>query len=140
MTTGRSGEVSPIMSTTSRASINAVLETAVPVAAADEVKAIALQHFGIRGAPTRLPGERDSNFHIRAEEGDHFLLRISNPVEDRQVTDFQTKLLLHIEQTDPALPVPRLVRSVEGSAEVVLSLQGPRPSVVRLYTFLQGES
>ena len=43
MTAGRSGEVSPIMSTTSQASINAVLETAVPVAAAEEVKAIALQ-------------------------------------------------------------------------------------------------
>ncbi|QRM35754.1 phosphotransferase [Microvirga sp. VF16] len=127
------------MSTTSQASINAVLETAVPVAAGEEVKAIALQHFGIRGEPTRLPGERDSNFHIRTEEGDHFLLRISNPVEDRQVTDFQTKLLLHIEQTDPLLPVPRIVRSVEGRSEIVLTLPGQLPSVVRLYTFLQGE-
>ena len=127
------------MSTPSQASINAVLEAAVPVAAAEEVKAIALRYFGIRGEPTRLPGERDSNFHIGTEAGDHFLLRISNPVEDRQVTDFQTKLLLHIEQADPALPVPRLVRSAEGRVEAVLSLQGQRPSVVRLYTFLKGE-
>lgn len=139
MTAGRSGEVSLIMSTTPQASIKAVLETAVPVAAAEEVRAIALRHFGIRGAPTRLPGERDSNFHIRAEDGDHFLLRISNPVEDRQVTDFQTKLLLHIEQTDSGLPVPRIVRSVEGRPEIVLTLPGQPPSVVRLYTFLQGE-
>jgi len=126
------------MSTTAQAGINAVLETAVPVAAPEEVKAIALQHFGIRGEPTRLPGERDSNFHIRTEEGDHFLLRIINPVEDRQVTDFQTKLLLHIEQTDPLLPVPRIVRSVEGRSEIVLTLPGQPPSVVRLYTFLRG--
>jgi len=126
------------MSTTAQAGINAVLETAVPVAAPEEVKAIALQHFGIRGEPTRLPGERDSNFHIRTEEGDHFLLRISNPVEDRQVTDFQTKLLLHIEQTDPLLPVPRIVRSVEGRSEIVLTLPGQPPTVVRLYTFLRG--
>lgn len=139
MTAGCSGEVSLIMSTTPQASINAVLETAAPVAAAEEVKAIALQHFGIRGEPTRLPGERDGNFHIRTEEGDHFLLRISNPVEDRQVTDFQTKLLLHIEQADPGLPVPRIVRSVEGRPEIVLTLPGQEPSVVRLYTFLQGE-
>jgi len=139
MTAGRSGEVSLIMSTTSQASINAVLETAVPVAATEEVKTIALQHFGIRGESTRLPGERDSNFHIRTQEGDHFLLRISNPVEDRQVTDFQTKLLLHIEQSDPSLPVPRIVRSVEGRPETVLTLPGQLPSVVRLYTFLQGE-
>ena len=127
------------MSMTSQASINAVLETAVPVATAEEVKAIALQHFGIRGEPSRLPGERDSNFHIGTDDGDHFLLRISNPVEDRQVTDFQTKLLLHIEQADPSLPVPRIVRSVEGSPEIVLTLPGQPPSVVRLYTFLQGE-
>ena len=126
------------MSTTAQAGINAVLETAVPVAAPEEVKAIALHHFGIRGEPTRLPGERDSNFHIRTEEGDHFLLRISNPVEDRQVTDFQTKLLLHIEQTDPLLPVPRIVRSVEGRSEIVLTLPGQPPTVVRLYTFLRG--
>jgi hydroxylysine kinase len=139
MTAGRSGEVSPIMSTTSQASINAVLETAVPVAAADEVKAIALQHFGIRGEPTRLPGERDSNFHVRTEDGNHFLLRISNPIEDRQVTDFQTKLLLHIEQTDPSLPVPRIVRSVDGTPDIMLALPGQPPSVVRLYTFLQGD-
>lgn len=127
------------MSTTSQASINAVLETAVPVAADEEVKLIALQYFAIRGEPTRLPGERDSNFHIRTEEGDHFLLRISNPVEDRQVTDFQTKLLMHIEQTDPLLPVPRIVRSVEGRSQIVLTLPGQLPSVVRLYTYLQGE-
>jgi len=138
MTAGHSGEVSLIMSTTAQAGINAVLETAVPVAAPEEVKAIALHHFGIRGEPTRLPGERDSNFHIRTEEGDHFLLRISNPVEDRQVTDFQTKLLLHIEQTDPLLPVPRIVRSVEGRSEIVLTLPGQPPTVVRLYTFLRG--
>ncbi len=138
MTTGRSVEVSPIMSMTSQASSNAVLETAAPVAATDEVKAIALQHFGIRGDPTRLPGERDSNFHIRTEDGNHFLLRISNPVEDRQVTGFQTKLLLHIEQTDPSLPVPRIIGSVEGTPEIILALPGQPPSVVRLYTFLQG--
>src|SRR5689334_19187933 len=138
MTTGRSGEVSLIMSSMSQASTNAVLETAAPLATAEEVKAIALQHFDIRGEPTRLPGERDSNFHIRTEQGDHVLLRISNPAEDRQLTDFQTKLLLHIEQADPALPVPRIVRSVEGSAEIVLSLSDQYPSVVRLYSFLQG--
>lgn len=126
------------MSTT-QASINAVLETAVPVATVEEAKAIALRHFGIRGEASRLPGERDSNFHIRTEEGEHFLLRITNPVEDRQVTDFQTKLLLHIERADPSLPVPRIVRSVDGSAETVLSLPGQSPSVVRLYSFLQGE-
>ncbi len=116
----------------------ALLDTASPELSLQDVERIAHDRFGLDCQASELTGERDRNFHLRHGDA-HYLLKVSNPAEDPQVIDFQTKALLHIAAVDPGLPVPRLIRTRTGAADWLLE-EGPSeaPRLVRVLSFLQG--
>lgn len=119
--------------------INASLATAVPDLSAQEAEQIAADLYGLDAVASELKGERDRNFYLRTQDGGHYVLKVSNPAEDPQVTHFQTQALLHVEDRDGTLPVPRVIRTSEGRAEALLSRSGEEPRIVRILTYLQGE-
>lgn len=94
--------------------------------------------YGLEVAVKEVACERDQNFHAVAGDGTGFALKISNPHEDRQNTNFQTEALLWLEQVDPALPVPKVVAALDGRKEVTLTLPDGRVSLVRVLTWLEG--
>lgn len=100
-------------------------------------EALAAEHYGLQASARRLSSERDENFQLTTA-GKEFLLKISNAAEDREVADFQTGALLHLERVDPELPVPRLQRSRDGHVAVLVRTAGDAPRVMRLQTFLPG--
>jgi Ser/Thr protein kinase RdoA (MazF antagonist) len=117
--------------------IASLLDTASPALTLDEVDGIARDVFGLTARISELAGERDRNFHLQVGD-EHYVLKVSNPAESRQVIDFQTRALLHIAQVNPNLPVPRLVPTRAGAAEWVLALENETPRIVRVLSFLQG--
>jgi Ser/Thr protein kinase RdoA (MazF antagonist) len=123
----------------SQQDINSLLATAVPDISAQEAERLAADLYGLDAVATELKGERDRNFHLRTRDGGHFVLKVSNPAEDPEVTHFQTRALVYIEARDPRLPVPRVVRTREGAAEALLARPGEEPRIVRILTYLQGE-
>ena len=108
-----------------------VTATAAPPPLSDAAAAeLALRHFGISGRLKRLTSERDVNLHlITPTQG--YVLKLANPAEAAEVTDFQTKALLHLEGRD--LPVPRVMRTLDGATEVATP-----DGVLRLLTYLEG--
>ncbi len=127
------------MTTNQIAEPTVLLDTASPELSLQDVERIAYEVFGLETQASGLTGERDRNFHLRS--GDvHYVLKVSNPAEDPQVIDFQTKALLHIAAVDPDLPVPRLMRSRTGAADWLLEGPGEAPRLVRVLSFLQGVS
>ncbi|RDI57926.1 phosphotransferase [Microvirga subterranea] len=119
--------------------INVSLATAVPDLSAQEAEQIAADLYGLDAVASELKGERDRNFHLRTQDERHYVLKVSNPAEDVQVTHFQTQALLHVEDRDGTLPVPRVIRTREGRAEALLARSGAEPRIVRILTYLQGE-
>jgi Ser/Thr protein kinase RdoA (MazF antagonist) len=117
--------------------IASLLDTASPALTRDEVDGIARDVFGLTARISELAGERDRNYHLQVGD-EHYVLKVSNPAESREVIDFQTRALLHIAQVDPILPVPRLVPTRTGAAEWVLALGKATPRIVRVLTFVQG--
>ena len=93
--------------------------------------------YGIAGTASPLTSERDQNFCIEAADA-RYLLKISNAAEPREVTNFQTEAMRHIERVNPDLPVPRVLTTQEGDYEPVLEVAGEAPRVVRLMTFMSG--
>jgi Ser/Thr protein kinase RdoA (MazF antagonist) len=87
---------------------------------------------------TRLTGERDENFRLADEAGAEYVLKIANPAENPAETDFQTAALLHLEQADPALPCPRVVRERHGGAYLRFSDAGVERTA-RMLTYLPGK-
>ncbi len=119
--------------------IGDVLVSAPPEVSEADAARIALERFGIGGDVARLTSERDGNFRIAEAGGRSFVLKVANPAEPPEVTNLQTEALLHLERTDPALPVPRVVWTIDGKTEFRIPLGGGLQPVVRMLTFLEGE-
>lgn len=114
------------------------LEAPPPTFGSREAKRIATESFGITGIASPLVSERDQNVKIMASDGRGFVLKIGNPADDPGVIDMQSQALLHVADTDPTLPVMRLVPSVGGEHQVDVFGADGRSHIARLVTLLPG--
>ncbi|TDG03556.1 homoserine kinase [Paraburkholderia guartelaensis] len=99
---------------------------------------IASEVYGIKGLASTLTSERDQNFRIEDASGHTYVLKVTNPAEDPQVTDFHTKAQLHLMARDPLLPIPHLLPTREGEATYWHKDDQHCRRAVRLITFLPG--
>jgi Ser/Thr protein kinase RdoA (MazF antagonist) len=96
------------------------------------------EHWAIDGELNRLPGERDQNFRVTTSDGCRYVLKIASPLEDLALVDFQIQALLHLENSDPGIPVPRVRRSLDGNlTETLTTDRGDHP--VRVLSWIDGE-
>lgn len=116
-----------------------LLEVAAPPVSDAEAEDLAREHFGLDVAVEPLVGERDRNFHLRDGNSREYVLKVIHPLEDEAVTDFHSKLLLHIQARDPELAVPLLMRPRNTDAnEAVWHTDEHPPRRVRCLTYLPG--
>lgn len=99
--------------------------------------AIASECFGVLGAIRPLAGERDLNFQLSCADGSSYLLKISHPLENPQVVDFQNQALLHIQRADLELPVQRVYAARDGRYAASVDIDGQQ-MLVRLFSFVEG--
>jgi len=114
--------------------IGALLFSSPPSLTDEQMGALALRHFGMTGRLRRLTSERDLNVQLTDDNSRSFVLKLANPAEPVAVTQVQTAALLHLAQTAPALPVPRVMRTKDGATEVALP-----DGILRMLTYLEGE-
>lgn len=116
-----------------------ILTTVSPSVSEPDARSLALEHYGLHATVRKLSSERDQMFRLAAESGSQYLLKISNPAEPPEITDFQTAAIEFIETQDPSLPVQRLIPDLGGKTALRLSISGTAPRTVRLLSFLQGK-
>jgi len=116
----------------------AALSTSVPNLSPESVRALARRLYGIDGSVEALAGERDQNCRMEAADGSRYVFKISNPSEPPSVVDFQIAALDHIAQASPQLPVPRVVRTLEGRTHDTIALANGVHTRVRMLTYLDG--
>lgn len=114
------------------------LSTSVPELSLAEAADVAGHHFGVRGTAELLTSERDRNFRLAGEDGQFYLLKVSNPSEEAEVVELQTACLDHIAEQDAKLPVPRVLRTLSGGKRAHTALADGRTCIVRLFTYLEG--
>ena len=94
-------------------------------------------HWGITGTFKPLSGERDQNTQVCTRDGRRYVLKVSSPIEDSTLVDFQVQAMLHLERADPTIPIPRVHRSLLGNiVETLHSDEGEH--VVRLLSWVDG--
>lgn len=129
------------LNTSSDAAPPDVLTTPAPPISIDDAAEAALRHFGVTGTVRGLTSERDRNFHIAAPGqqgvGQGYVLKFTNPAEPPLVTGFQTGAMLHVAARDATLPVPRVVPTLKGEAQITVQVEGCG-MVLRLLTYLEG--
>src|SRR5918992_5549252 len=102
-----------------------VLEAQPPTFDLDDAARLAKDLFGLADvAASPLGSERDQNVRIEDARGDAFVLKISNADEDPAVVEMENEAILHVARTDAALPVPRLIPTVDGAPSAWTSTTG----------------
>ena len=86
----------------------------IPSFTAAEALAVAAREFGIAGAVSALPSERDQNFLISAVDGGRFVLKIANLHDAPELLEFQNLAMRHVELAAPECRVQQVVRSLDG--------------------------
>ena len=116
----------------------AALSTTAPSLPLDDVGRLVRRLYGIEGAVSPLAGERDQNCRIETADGTRYVVKIGNPSEPVPVVDFQIAALEHVARASPRLPVPRVVRTLDGQARTATVLPDGRRCTVRMLTYLDG--
>lgn len=109
--------------------------TLLPLA---EVRDLVARVYRLEGAVTRLSSERDETFRLVTATRGSYVLKIANPAEDPAALAFQDGALLHLAAAAPDVPVPRLVRTLEGTHSHSLPQDGGLRTV-RLLSYLHGD-
>src|SRR5918993_5876614 len=63
---------------------------------ADAAAELASDLFGVRGAASPLPSERDQNFLLTSAAGERFILKIANATETRELLEAQNAAMGHV--------------------------------------------
>ncbi|MGH8289556.1 MAG: phosphotransferase [Steroidobacteraceae bacterium] len=100
--------------------------------------ALARERYSVLATATRLTGERDENFKLTASGGAEYVLKIANSAERAAVTDLQIGALAHLQRIDAALPVPRILRTLDGEVEVRFADSTRFERTARILTYLPG--
>jgi 4-aminobutyrate aminotransferase-like enzyme/Ser/Thr protein kinase RdoA (MazF antagonist) len=114
------------------------LDTTPPLLEPEVARQVLRESFEKAGSLTPLDGERDQNFRVDAGDGRRYLLKISNPADDRPVVEMQSAALRHIEMVDPDLPVMRALPTVDGAPWAEVTGADGGIYLVRLFSFLPG--
>lgn len=103
-----------------------------PCLAADRLAGLAKAHWGLSGQLHPLTSERDQNHRLDSGKGS-FTLKLANPAEPGNLTEFQTLALIHTATHAPDLPTPRVIPATDGRTIL------PTPDgALRLLTWLPG--
>lgn len=114
------------------------IKHAAPAFTEQDARAVAAL-FGVQGDPHALPGEHDCNFHLIADAGREYVLKISHAGEERASLDLQHAALAHLAAHAPELALPRVCPMPSG--EHVATIAGPdgTPHFARLLTYVPGK-
>lgn len=94
--------------------------------------------YGLTGTLKPLAGERDQNHMLKTPDGHRYLVKVAGPNEDKSVVDYQIQTLLHIEQRNPELNIPRNLKTLLGENYGLIKLQSGEEHMLRLLSFLDG--
>src|SRR6185312_16983471 len=105
----------------------------------DLVESLLREQFGLAAQAERLTGDRDENFRVHVAQGPGYVFKVL-PVGESAVTgDLLPAVLTHIERVAGDLPVPRVVRSRDGRAQIRLIDAGGDTRIASLCTYLPGK-
>jgi len=103
------------------------------------VESLLRERFGIVAQAERLTGDRDENFRVHVTGGNGYVFKAMGVRESEATGDLLPAVLTHLERVDVELPVPRLVRSLDGRTQIRVADASGTTRIASLCTFLPGK-
>ena len=99
-----------------------------------DASTLLLEHYDVHPTTlTPLTTERDDTFQVETENG-RLALKVAHPGDERAVIASQTAAMRHATSIDPALPLQRVLPTLNGELHPVIDGR-----VTRLLTWLDGD-
>ena len=109
-----------------------------PLFTIHEASRIAFELYGLRAEVRPLPGEHDSNFYLKTETGQEFVLKVAHAAEQRNNLDLQNKVLEHLAAHDPSFLLPQVCTTSAGESTATVTTIDGKKHFVRLLTYVPG--
>src|ERR1051326_9066716 len=113
-------------------------ETTATAVSSAEATRLAAELYGIAATAISLPGEYDSNFYLRAADGQEFVLKCMHPARETPFIEMQCQALAHLAECAPQLPVPRIIANKHGEHFRVVADAAGQSRLVWLLSYLPG--
>jgi 4-aminobutyrate aminotransferase-like enzyme/Ser/Thr protein kinase RdoA (MazF antagonist) len=110
----------------------------LPPIPTEEAERLALELFGLKAMAKRLPGEYDDNFHLRADFGDEFVLKVMHPARERELVDLQCEALQWLYNMKCEHLVPHVIRTRNGAKFGTATVLDGTCRLVWMLTFISG--
>ena len=99
---------------------------------------LALEHYGLECRAQELPSDSDRNFRLDTDDGERYVLKLSNSSRPPEVVDCENSVLGRLAELDPPLPCPTIVPTRELQSGVSVGDDSGRLCQLRLLTWLPG--
>jgi 4-aminobutyrate aminotransferase-like enzyme/Ser/Thr protein kinase RdoA (MazF antagonist) len=113
-------------------------ESTRPQFSNEDAQALVFGLWNVKSMARELPSERDQNFHIRAEGGAEFVLKIANVREKREVLELQVQAIRHLARSVPDYAWPEVLRTSLGEDIATTEHRSGTKHFVRLMGYLPG--
>lgn len=108
-----------------------------PSLSPEEAAAIARKLYGLEADAQPLPGERDQNFLLKTPNGQPFVLKVANGLEDVALLEAQNQALLHLARHNVSF-CQQVLPTKSGDFITQIDSQTGTHHYVRLLTYLPG--
>jgi len=118
-----------------RYSLMSLLEH-VPTFQTDQVHQLVRQFYKLKGRVQPLPSERDQNFFVENEDGKHFVFKIANGMEEKNLLEAQNEAMRYLAKSISFCQ--QVIPTIEGKdIERIKSAEGDE-HFIRLVSYLPG--
>ena len=100
---------------------------------------LALELYGLIGPVKELTSERDQNFHIEADSGEQFVLKIAAAAEQKETLAFQNAVMALLVDRVRSGFIPQLRKTKSGDDITTVDGENHSPHFVRLLTYHPSE-
>jgi 4-aminobutyrate aminotransferase-like enzyme/Ser/Thr protein kinase RdoA (MazF antagonist) len=104
----------------------------------EQAEELCLCNYNIKGKASHLPGELDHNFKIITASNEFYILKMNRPETDIDYSDFQEKLLLHIQDKKPGFKFPRIIQTISDQNSFTYVDAENNNRIVRLLSWVPG--
>jgi len=103
-----------------------------------EAAQLSRQVYGLEASARTLPGEYDDNFQLTTADGRAFVLKVMHPAREPSFIDMQCQALVHLAESAPQLPLPRVLPNRSGEFFSEITCADGSKRLVWLLRFLKG--
>lgn len=105
----------------------------------NEAVRLAAELYELKASAQKLPGEYDHNFHLTADNGAAFVLKVMHADRERALIELQCQALAHLAERAPSLQLQRVCPTLRGELLATVKTDDGAERMVWLLRYVPGD-